>query len=235
MADRELWIRGRDADTWSVIPTSVRDALRRRLPVTSLLLLCAAATLTACGSATSSDTTPAAPAAQPASAPVIPAQVKRCSELLRLGVDDRRSTLQDLRFDSGLQAYTDRELLAACKAHGTADLAAEARKLDAAAKKRERVRAAAKAKARKAKAAADAVRQAANRKRYTTANRDAFVQSCVATGGTVTRCGCLYRQFTLHVPYDQFIRDDRAILDGRMKSSELLTKYGDLIARCASY
>jgi hypothetical protein len=218
-----------------VIPLSVRDALRRRLPATCLLLLCAAAALAACGSASSSDTTAGAPASPLASAPVIPAQVKRCSELLLLGADDRRSTLQDLRFDSGLQAYTDRELLAACKAHGKADLAAEARKLDTAARTRAKARAAAKAKARKANAAAVAAKEAANRARYSTKNRDAFVQSCVATGGTVTRCGCLYRQFTLHVPYDQFIRDDRAILDGRMKSSELLAKYGKLIARCASY
>jgi hypothetical protein len=161
--------------------------------------------------------------------------VKVCSDLLRLAADDRRSTLADLRFDSGLQAYTDRELLVACKAHRTAELAVEARKLDAAARKRERVRAAARARARKARQAADAAKQAANRARYTVANRNAFISSCVATGGTVTRCGCLYRQFTLHVPYDQFVRDDRAILDGRMKSSELLTRYGDLIARCVSY
>ena len=218
-----------------MIPSSVRDALRRRLPATSLLLLCAAATLTACGSAAPSTTEPAAPAQQPTGAAVVPAQVKVCSDLLRLTADDRRSTLADLRFDSGLQAYTDKELLAACKTHGKADIAAEARKLDAAARKRERVRAAAKAKARKAQQAADAAQQAANRARYTTANRNAFVESCVATGGTVTRCACLYRQFTLHVPYDQFRRDDRAVLDGRMKSSELLTKYGNLIARCVSY
>jgi hypothetical protein len=218
-----------------VIPISVRDVLRRRLPALSLLLLCAAVTLTACGSAATSGTTAASPPAPLAGAPAIPAQVKRCSELLRLAADDRRSTLEDLRFDSGLQAYTDRELVAACRTHRTAGLVAEARRLDAAARKRERVRAATKAKARKAKAAAEAVRQAANRARYSTANRDAFVSSCVATGGTVTRCGCIYRQFTLHVPYDQFIRDDQAILDGRMKSSTLLAKYGDLIARCATY
>jgi hypothetical protein len=221
-----------------VSPISLRGALRRRLPTTTLFLLGSSALLVACGSAsTSTSSTPETPTPAFAGgvAASAPAQVTICADLLKLTPADRRSTLDDLRFNSGLQAYTDQALLAACRQHGPASLLAEARRLDAAAQKAERVRAAAKAKARKAQAAASAVKAAANRARYTTADRNSFIGACVATGGTVTVCACSFRQFTEHVPYDQFVRDNQAILDGRMSAADIATRYGAIITRCAGF
>jgi len=236
--DRALWISALAADTGTVSPISLRDALRRRLPTTSLLLLGCAALVGACGStATSTSSTPEAPTpvvAGAAGAPA-PAQVTVCADLLKLTPADQQSTLDDLRFHSGLQTYTDRALVAACRAHGPAALLAEARRVDAAALKAERVRAAAEAKARKAQAAADRVKAAANRARYTKQDRNAFIGACVSTGGTVTRCACSFREFTEHVPYNQFVRDNQAILDGRMSAADIAARYGSIITRCAGF
>jgi hypothetical protein len=218
-----------------VSPTFPRDALKRRLAPTSLLLLCLAALLAACGSASTSSSTPDVPPAAVVGAVPAPAQVKICADLLKLAPADQRSTLDDLRFDSGLEVYTDKALVAACRKHGPASLLAEAKKLDAAGQKARRVREAAKAKARKAAKAANAAKAAANRARYSTTDRNAFVSACVATSGSVTRCACYFRQFSEHVPYSQFVHDNQAILDGRMSTADIADRYGAIIARCAGF
>jgi hypothetical protein len=209
--------------------------VRRALPALGVVLVAGVA-LAACGSGSSDSTTPdVATSAFAGGGTVAPARATTCADLLKLPPDDRRSTLGDLRFSSGLETYTDKALLASCRKHATAGLLAEAKMLDGVARKAQRARAAAKAKARKAKQAANAAKAALNRARYTKQDRNSFVGACITTGGTVTKCACAFRQFTEHVPYDQFEHDNQAILDGRMSTADIVQRYGSIISRCASF
>jgi len=76
-----------------VSPISLRGALRRRLPTTTLFLLGSSALLVACGSAsTSTSSTPETPTPVFAGgvAASAPAQVTICADLLKLTPADRR-------------------------------------------------------------------------------------------------------------------------------------------------
>jgi hypothetical protein len=168
---------------------------------------------------------------------VLPALVdpKKCGDLVVTADSWREPALESVRSDLDLDGYTDEALVEACSKHPSVPVATEARALAKAAQERADRAEAAKAAKQAAARTAKAAKQAANRARYSPVDRDSFVAACVGTGGTVTRCACLFRQFTLHVSYDQFVRDNEAILDGRLSSDELLSRYADLIDRCSGF